>query len=163
MSALGVYFICYGALALSHIFMQMYIGHLEHRRQKHKHFTDWHKGHFPSVSIIVPVYNEEPDILRDCLQSLCDQDYESLEILVVDDGSKQREQLKSSVYSQFEADKRVHVMYTPINVGKRHAQKFGFNRCTGKIIVTIDSDTIIPPYGVRQLVQRFKDPTVGAV
>lgn len=163
MSALTVYFICYGVLALSHILAQMYIGHLEHKRQKHKHFTDWHRGHFPSVSIIVPVYNEDPAILRNCLQSLCNQDYESLEILVVDDGSKQREELKHTVYTEFAADPRLHIIYTPINVGKRHAQKFGFNRCTGNIIVTIDSDTVIPPKGVRQLVQRFKDPTVGAV
>jgi len=162
-SVLAVYFICYGVLALSHIFTQMYVGHLEHKRQKHKHFTEWHKGHFPSVSIIVPVYNEEPDILRNCIKSLVDQDYESLEILVVDDGSKQREELKKTVYAEFTADKRLHVIYTPINVGKRHAQKFGFNRCTGQIIVTIDSDTVIPQHGVRQLMQRFKDPTVGAV
>jgi hyaluronan synthase len=162
-SVLAVYFICYGVLALSHIFTQMYVGHLEHKRQKHKHFTEWHKGHFPSVSIIVPVYNEEPEILRNCIKSLVEQDYESLEILVVDDGSKQREELKQTVYAEFATDKRLHIIYTPINVGKRHAQKFGFNRCTGRIIVTIDSDTVIPQHGVRQLMQRFKDPTVGAV
>jgi hyaluronan synthase/N-acetylglucosaminyltransferase len=163
MSVLAVFFVLYGVLALSHIFLQMYIGHLEHRRQKHKHFTDWHRGHFPSVSVIIPVYNEEPDILKDCLQSLCDQDYESLEVVVVDDGSKQRRQLKRDVYDKFAGHPRIHMVYTPINVGKRHAQKFGFNRCTGSIIVTVDSDTIVPRNAVRQLVQRFKDPTVGAV
>lgn len=163
MTVLAVFFMIYGALALSHIFIQMYIGHLEHRRQKHKHFTEWRRGHFPSVSIIVPVYNEEPSILRNCLQSLCNQDYESLEILVVDDGSRQRETLKRTVYDVFEQHPRLHMIYTPINVGKRHAQKFGFNRSTGNIIVTVDSDTVVPPDGVRQLVQRFKDPSVGAV
>jgi hyaluronan synthase len=163
MSVLAVFFVAYGVLALSHIFIQMYLGHLEHRRQKNRHFTDWHQGHFPPVSIIVPVYNEEPEILKDCLRSLCEQDYESLEILVVDDGSRQREELKRTVYAHFETHPRLHMIYTPINVGKRHAQKFGFNRCTGKIIVTIDSDTIIPQGGVRQLVQRFKDPAIGAV
>jgi hyaluronan synthase/N-acetylglucosaminyltransferase len=162
-SVLVVFFIFYGVLALSHIFMQMYIGHMEHRRQKHRRFTAWRQGHFPSVSIIVPVYNEEPEILAACLQSLCDQDYEQLEILIVDDGSKQREQLKKTVYAKFEKHPRIHMVYTPINVGKRHAQKFGFNRCTGNIIVTIDSDTVIPRTGVAQLVQRFRDPTVGAV
>jgi hyaluronan synthase len=162
-SVLGLYFLCYGVLALSHIVIQMYIGHLEHKRQKHKHFTEWHKGHFPTVSIIVPVYNEEDRILRDCIRSLVNQDYENLEILIVDDGSKQRETLKQTVYKEFESDPRVHIIYTPINVGKRHAQKFGFNRCTGQIIVTIDSDTVIPPAGVRQLMQRFKDPRIGAV
>src|SRR5690242_18887296 len=101
-SASAVYFMCYGVLAMSHIFTQMYVGHLEHKRQKHKHFTVWHRGPFPSVSIIVPVSNEQPDILRNCLQSLVSQDYEDLEILVVDDGSKQREELKQTVYKEFE-------------------------------------------------------------
>jgi hyaluronan synthase len=163
MSALAVFFILYGVLALSHIFIQMYIGHMEHRRQRQKHFTDWRQGHFPSVSVIIPVYNEEPGILRDCIRSLSEQQYESLEVLVVDDGSKHRDELMRTVYKEFETDPRVHMIYTPINVGKRHAQKFGFNRCTGSIVVTVDSDTIVPPDGIRQLVQRFKDPTVGAV
>jgi hyaluronan synthase len=163
MSVLAVFFILYGVLALSHIFIQMCIGHQEHRRQKNRHFTAWRRGHFPSVSVIVPVYNEDPELLRACIQSLSDQNYESLEILIVDDGSKQREELQQTVYREFRHDRRVHMIYTPINVGKRHAQKFGFNRCTGSIIVTVDSDTIVPKDGIKQLVQRFKDPTVGAV
>ncbi|HEU4914811.1 MAG TPA: glycosyltransferase family 2 protein, partial [Candidatus Saccharimonadales bacterium] len=144
MSALGVYFICYGFLAISHILLQMYIGHKEHRRQRARHFTEWHQGHYPSVSVIIPSYNEEPEILEACIRSLAGQDYEKLEILVVDDGSSEREALKRQVYSKFDDDPRVHIIYTPINVGKRHAQKFGFNRSTGKIIVTVDSDTIVP-------------------
>lgn len=163
MSVLGVYFICYGFLAISHILVQMYIGHMEHRRQKARHFTNWHQGHYPSVSVIVPAYNEEPEILYNCIKSIADQAYDSLEVLVVDDGSSKREELKRTVYSRFDNDSRVHIIYTPINVGKRHAQKFGFNRCTGEIIVTVDSDTIIPQDGIRQLMQRFKDPTVGAI
>jgi len=162
-SALGVYFIFYGILAISHILVQMTIGHKEHRRQKAKHFTEWHQGHFPSVSVIVPAYNEDPEILEACIRSIANQDYEKLEVLVVDDGSSKREELKVRVYDKFANDPLVHVIYTPINVGKRHAQKFGFNRSTGEIIVTVDSDTIIPNGGIRQLMQRFKDPTVGAV
>lgn len=163
MSALGIYFICYGILAISHILVQMIIGHKEHRRQQAKHYTDWHQGHYPSVSVIVPSYNEDPEILEACIRSIADQDYEKLEVLVVDDGSSKREELKLRVYDKFANHPLVHVIYTPINVGKRHAQKFGFNRSTGEIIVTVDSDTIIPDGGVRQLMQRFKDPTVGAV
>lgn len=163
MSALGVYFICYGVLAISHILIQMVIGHKEHRRQKARHFTEWHQGHYPSVSVIIPSYNEEPEILEACIRSLADQDYEKLEVLVVDDGSSKREELRVQVYDKFEDDPRVHIIYTPINVGKRHAQKFGFNRSTGQIIVTVDSDTIVPNGAIKQLMQRFKDPEVGAV
>ena len=141
----------------------MIIGHKEHRRQKARHFTEWHQGHYPTVSVIVPSYNEEPEILDACVRSIANQDYENLEILVVDDGSTKREQLKTEVYDKFAIYPNVHVIYTPLNVGKRHAQKFGFNRSTGEIIVTVDSDTVLPQHAVRQLMQRFKDPTVGAV
>lgn len=158
-----MYFIFYGILAISHIFVQMYIGHLEHRRQKARHFTEWRRGNYPSVSVIIPSYNEEPGILEACIRSIADQDYEKLEVLVVDDGSSKREELKVRVYDKFDNDSNVHIIYTPINVGKRHAQKFGFNRSTSEIIVTVDSDTVVPDGGIRELVQRFKDPTVGAV
>lgn len=163
MTALGLYFICYGILALTHILIQMHIGHMEHRRQKHPRFSAAFSGHSPSVSVIVPAYNETPDILYRCIRSIADQAYRKLEILVVDDGSSQRVQLQQAVYGRFHDNKRVHMVYTPHNVGKRHAQKYGFNRCTGDIIVTVDSDTVLPPQAIGLIVQRFKDPSVGAV
>ena len=64
MSALGVYFICYGVLAISHILIQMVIGHKEHRRQKARHFTESLQGHYTSVSFIIPSYTEYQEILE---------------------------------------------------------------------------------------------------
>lgn len=40
-----------------------------------------------TVSVIVPVYNGEM-YLRDCLDSICTQTYQSIEVVVIDDGSK---------------------------------------------------------------------------
>lgn len=162
MSALEVFFVGYGVLALSHIGVQIVLGHKEHLRQKRKEFTLQYVNYTPRVTVIVPSYNEEPAILRDCVKSIAAQAYPDLEILVVDDGSSQRELLRQAAYDTFDP-RRVQVIYTPINVGKRHAQKFGFNRATGEIIVTVDSDTVLPPGAIRQLMQRFRDPSIGAV
>jgi hyaluronan synthase len=159
MSALGLYCLCYGALALSHIVTQMCIGHLEHRRQVRREVRvseHPHTGH--KVSVIVPVYNEQPDILAACLHSLYNQHYQALEIIVVDDGSQRHQQ----VYRMLNGGRFCLILGG--RGGKRHAQKLGFDRATGDIIVTVDSDTILhSPHALANIVQRFSDERVGAV
>jgi hyaluronan synthase/N-acetylglucosaminyltransferase len=49
------------------------------------------------------------------------------------------------------------------NRGKRHAQDAAFGRCNGDIVVTIDSDTIVAPDGVREIVRPFADTRIGGV
>jgi len=159
-SALSWYFVGYGVLALSHILVQVYIGHLEHRRQRRQSSAvAAQTGR--RVSVIVPVYNEDPGILSACLQSIYHQTYENLEIIVVDDGSKQRREL-DRIYSQFGGG-RFCVMLSA-NHGKRHAQVVGLDRASGDIIVTVDSDTILrSPGAVSRIVKRFDNPRIGAV
>lgn len=49
------------------------------------------------------------------------------------------------------------------NKGKRFAQKLGFDKSTGDIIVTIDSDTVIDPInGINTIIKQFRNPNVGA-
>lgn len=164
MSVLTVFFLSYGVLALSHIIVQITLGHMEHKRQRRKEFTLQYVDHEPTVTVVVPSYNEDPAILADCVRSIAQQDYGQLEVLVVDDGSTQRGTLKKTVYKPLaKQHKNVRIIYTPINVGKRHAQKYAFHRARGEIIVTVDSDTVLPQHALRQLMQRFRDPTVGAV
>lgn len=159
MSALGLYCLCYGVLALAHIFAQMLIGHLEHRRQRQLHgkvLEHPHSGQ--KVSVIVPVYNEQPDILAACLHSLYNQHYYDLEIIVVDDGSQRCQQ----VYRVLNGGRFCMIMGG--RGGKRHAQKLGFERASGDIIVTVDSDTILrSPHAIGNIVRRFSDARVGAV
>lgn len=164
MSVLNWYFLCYGILALSHIVVQMYIGHLEHRRQHTTKIKQEADGSLRRrVSVIIPVYNEEPEILRASLESIYNQSYRNLEIIVVDDGSKNRKRLDREVYRRFNGG-RFHVILAKQQAGKRHAQKLGFERATGNILVTIDSDTLLrSPDAIANIVRRFKNPRVAAV
>src|SRR6185436_839635 len=115
----------------------------------------------PPVTVVVPVYNEELDVLHQCLRSIDAQDYAGyVEALVVDDGSPNREQLLA-ILEEF-AGGRFRVMLKD-NGGKRHSQRAVLDEAAGDIIVTIDSDTIIEPDGIRRLVQRFTEPGIGAV
>lgn len=70
MTALGIFLLIYGILALTHIIIQLIFGHLEYRRQNHHHFRAKYKNHHESVSVVVPVYNELPTSLDECISSL---------------------------------------------------------------------------------------------
>ena len=90
---LSIFLLTYGVLAISHIAFQIILCHSDHRRQSKKSFKDFHSNYQASVSVIVPAYNEEPQILKNCIDSIVAQKAPDLEIIVVDDGSKNRENL----------------------------------------------------------------------
>ncbi|KKR81283.1 MAG: Glycosyltransferase, probably involved in cell wall biogenesis [Candidatus Daviesbacteria bacterium GW2011_GWA1_41_61] len=153
----------YGILSLSHFIFQMLIAHANHRRQdKEKRKELPEEFTYPSVSVIIPSYNENPRYIKDCVESILKQNYPNdLGIFIADDGSKNIEQLQG-IYHYY-ARKGCTLYLAEKNVGKRHVQKIGFDQCHGEIVVTVDSDTVIDvPYGVKNLVESFKDPTIGA-
>jgi hyaluronan synthase/N-acetylglucosaminyltransferase len=160
MSALSLYLVAYGALALGHLAVQVVLGHLDHHRQKRSlppAPLDWS----PSVSLVVTVYNEDLSVLHRCLKSIDRQDYPRLEVFVVDDRSKNREDLMD-VLEEFSSD-RFHVILSAQNRGKREAQRSVFDEVRGDIVMTTDSDTILPPDTVRKLVGPLANPRIGAV
>lgn len=162
MYTLGIFLVVYGFLALTHILVQLVFAHGEHRKQKSKKFHDFHNGHTATVSVVVPCFNENPEWLDQCLNSIASQDYPELEAIVVDDGSKNRQQLLP-VFEKYKNNEMFHFILQE-NGGKREAHKAGFDMVRGEIIVTIDSDTIIEaPHGIRHIIKQFKDPKVGAV
>jgi hyaluronan synthase/N-acetylglucosaminyltransferase len=181
MLLLWYYFVAYGVLALSRILVQIGLGHWEYLRQRRLEGVrtaertaiepprdaalgpgaEEEPAARPLVSVIVPVFEEASWVLAKCLHALTNQDYEPLEVIVVDDGSPSRAKLEL-VYSMFATD-RVRVIEAESNMGKRTAQKLAFDAASGDFFVTVDSDTILPPNAVSMLLARFADPKVGAV
>ena len=92
------------------------------------------------ISIIVPVYNVE-NYLTKCLDSLVNQSYRNIEVLVVDDGSKDKsaEIIKSFVLKYPEKIKA----FTKVNGGLSDARNFGIERATGDYIGFVDSDDYV--------------------
>jgi cellulose synthase/poly-beta-1,6-N-acetylglucosamine synthase-like glycosyltransferase/peptidoglycan/xylan/chitin deacetylase (PgdA/CDA1 family)/spore germination protein YaaH len=113
----------------------------------------------PSVSVIVPAYNEEL-VIEATLQSLLASDYENLEIIVVDDGSVDR--TSEIVREKFGNEYRVR-LFTEPNTGKANALNFGLRYATGEIIIALDADTVFAPRAIAALAHRFYDPKMGAV
>jgi hyaluronan synthase len=121
----------------------------------------------PSVSIIVPCFNEEEWIER-TVRGCLNQHYpeELLEVIVVDDGSSDGsvaalEAVKAKVYDEVGERLRIHVF--PQNRGKRHAMAAGSRLAKGDVMVFVDSDSFLQPDSVLRLVQPLKNPRVGAV
>lgn len=93
----------------------------------------------PLVSIIVPIYNVEP-YLRKCIDSILEQSYKNLEIILVDDGSTDK---SGTIADQYEKKfKHVKVIHQP-NEGLSSARNAGIDNSNGEWLAFIDSDDYI--------------------
>jgi spore germination protein YaaH/peptidoglycan/xylan/chitin deacetylase (PgdA/CDA1 family) len=115
----------------------------------------------PLVSIIVPAYNEEINAAR-TVRSLLMQDYPNLQVVFVDDGSK--DNTYNNVSEAF-ADVENVFVYTKPNGGKASALNFGIAKADSEYVVCIDADTQLKADAVSELMKKFYTPDgdVGAV
>ncbi len=92
-----------------------------------------------NVSVIIPVFNTLPEELECCLKSVKDQDFESFEIIVVDDGSAEDDE-RSRVLSKFKDGDKFRFLTHDENKGLPVARNTGINAAKGDYIVHLDSD-----------------------
>ena len=91
------------------------------------------------ISIIVPVYKVEPYIKR-CVQSIIEQSYKNIEIILVDDGSPDK---SGEICDEFsKKDERIKVIHKP-NGGLSDARNAGLKIAKGEYIGFVDSDDYI--------------------
>lgn len=120
----------------------------------------------PRVSVIVPAWNEEVGVVR-TLQSIIDNSYNNVEIVVVNDGSTDRSQEIVDEFIQkrskeFPRDKKVVRQYYVPNGGKGRALNIGIKKSRGEIIVTMDADSALDKDALRNVVEHFRDSRVAA-
>lgn len=87
------------------------------------------------VSIIVPVYNAAP-YLRECIDSLVNQTWKDIEVILVNDGSTDA---SGEICESYLDDPRV-IYYYQVNAGVSAARNAGLDLATGKYICFVDSD-----------------------
>lgn len=110
------------------------------------------------VGVIIPVFNEDPKLLSDCIASVLMQTHENIQIIVVDDGST----VPVKIPGEFQ--EKVELIRLSENQGKMRAQAEGIyklNADTG-FVLTVDSDTIIGRKAVQKMLEQFDEKT-GAV
>lgn len=93
----------------------------------------------PLVSVIVPAHNAEQHI-GECLNSLLEQSYSPLEIVVVDDGSTDRTWQVVSEYA--ERDRRVVALRSPVDAGQAAARNRSLSVARGQYVVLQDADDL---------------------
>ncbi|GAC1361615.1 MAG: glycosyltransferase [Actinomycetota bacterium] len=111
----------------------------------------------PPVSVVVPAYNEAAGIVA-AVRSLAASTHRDVEIIVIDDGSTDATAALVSSLNE----PRV-TLIRQANAGKPAALNAGVARARHNIVVMVDGDTVFEPDTITQLVQPFRDPTVGAV
>ncbi len=112
MSYLNVYLVAYGVVALCHLAVQVAFGHM---RQKRRTYA----GGLPSVTLVVPAYDEDSALLHRCPRAVDRQNYP--EVIVVDDGAQNVEAVLPPVHDDFRSG-RSRVLLRPGNTGKRDCQ-----------------------------------------
>ena len=91
------------------------------------------------ISVIIPVYNTEL-YLRRCLESVINQTYTNLQIIIIDDGSTDNSLKICTEYAQ--NDNRL-IVYSQNNSGVSAARNKGLDMATGDYIAFVDSDDFI--------------------
>ncbi len=102
----------------------------------------------PLVSIIVPVYNVEEE-LSECIESIINQTYEKIEVILVDDGSTDRSGEICEEYQK--KDQRIKA-YHKENSGISEARNYGIEHSNGEYIACVDSDDYIKKTMISSLV-----------
>lgn len=106
---------------------------------------------YPLVTVLIPAYNAEKT-LRDTLDSISNQSYQNLEILVIDDGSSDS---TYDIASRYE-DPRLKVLQIE-NSGISAALNLGLKLAKGELIARIDSDDLAEKDRIELQVNAFKN------
>lgn len=111
------------------------------------------------ISVIVPIYNTEK-FLPECITSIRNQTYSNIEIILVDDGSRDRS--LSICLHYRDADPRIKVISKP-NSGVSEARNCGIESASGDYIAFVDSDDMIKSDMLEILHQKMKTFPVDLV
>lgn len=146
--ALGVYICLFVALYFE---VFLLLSFLERKPEKK---TCLKPSYYPTVAMLVPCFNEEKTLLH-TVESLLALEYpkEKLEILVIDDGSKDGTRAIGEQLAH--TNPRVR-FYHKENGGKYTAMNYGIERTKAQLIGCLDADSFVAPDALLEVVKRFE-------
>ena len=144
------------------VFLNRYVFGLYLRIVRRRRVAERIDGYEPTITVVIPLFNEGRSIY-DTIASIVALEYprDKLSVTVVDDCSTD-----DSFHWATEAARafpNVRVIQNPHNMGKRKGINHAVRLATSEIIVSVDSDVIVYPTALRELVARFTAPDVAAV
>lgn len=114
----------------------------------------------PLVSVVIPGYNEAKTISK-TIFSVQEQNYQNLEIIVVDDGST--DGMFAICQELARTEPRLRPYRLEERTGKPSALNFGINFCRGEFLIHIDADCSLNRDAFWEILKKFANPEVGAV
>lgn len=154
------YIFLFIALYIEVFFLITYFEFSEKKLKENSPTSNVGQIKFPSVSIIVPVWNEETTILK-TIFSLLKLNYpkENISILIVDDGSTDR---TWNVIQKFSRNKQIKLLRKE-NGGKYTALNYALEFVDTELVGCLDADSFVHPEALKRIVAQFEDSEMMAV
>ena len=108
-----------------------------------------------SVSVLMPVYNTEPEYLSQAIESILSQTYSDFELLIYDDASV-REDTLGTLDRYAEKDPRIRVVHGQKNAGVAAARNTLIAEAKNRLCAFLDSDDIAKPFRLERQVEFFE-------
>jgi cellulose synthase/poly-beta-1,6-N-acetylglucosamine synthase-like glycosyltransferase len=115
----------------------------------------------PSVSIVIPAYNEET-VIRQCVTAAIYQSVPALEIIVVDNKSKDATAAIVRQMQEEYPESGIRLLSQDAEQGLIPTRNFGLDSAHGDILGRIDADSLLEPDWVEEVLKAFADPSVQA-
>ena len=104
----------------------------------------------PVISVIVPVYNTDPQWLRACIESVRRQVYQNWELCLCDDASTTPATVQT--LREYESDKRIQIRYSSVNGGISIASNLALETAHGEFVALLDHDDELAPDALAEIV-----------
>ncbi len=117
-------------------------------------------GTLPKVSVVIPAYNEELSI-ADAVESVLNQTYPNIEVIVVDDGSTDNTLKIVSKYVKMN-NGQVKLIRHERNLGKFEALNSGVKLADGEYVYHMDADTVLSSDNIEKMLALFNNKKMGA-
>jgi hypothetical protein len=114
----------------------------------------WKQDEEPLVSVIVPLYNDK-DVVTDALESVAASTFGSWEIVVVDDASSDGGADHVRAWMDCHDDRAVALIRHEVNRGLSAARNSGVAKGRGSLLLMLDSDNLMRPFGMTRLVDAL--------
>ncbi len=145
------------------IFVNRYIAGIILRLVRGKKWDETRDDYEPTVTVVIPMFNEGIAI-QETLQSLLESQYphSKFKIICVDDcSSDDSYEFARTIAKQ--SNGQIEVIRNRANLGKRRSIMRAVRVADSEIIVSVDSDVVVDKDAVRQLIRRFTDDRIAAV
>ncbi len=145
------------------VFINRYVAGVIIRILRGKKWDETRDDFEPSVTVIIPMFNEG-EAIKETLTSLLASEYprEKLEIVVVDDCSTDNSYELAREFARG-TNGQLRVIRNRHNLGKRRSINRAVAASTSEIIVSVDSDVVVDPNAIKELTRRFVDDRIAAV